>query len=394
MRNSFIVILLCGGILAANAQSNGDVVSRILQQIEENNLTLKAARQEQVAEVADVKAENNLSDPSVEYIRQYSKHTSDQEDELVVTQEFDFPTAYIARGNYGRLVSDAAQLRYATERRQILLEAKLLCIELIGLNREAELIKMLSHNMDSLAHFSAKRLEKGDGTALDDNRIQLNKMALRTELADNAAAHRAALQRLLTMNGNLYLPELNADAYPETPVLPDYATLRDEILPMYAELRLSEAELAAARKMVTVEKSGWLPKLAVGYRRNTAPGEELNGFIVGASLPLFENRHKVKAARARSVSAELHREELRLQADAQLQALYQETCEVKEAMAVYDLPLIDRSFNILSNSLQSGEISWEEYYEELETLVRHKISYFQLENRYQKLLAEIYADKL
>lgn len=387
-----IVVCLTGG-LVAGAQSV-DPITQILGEIEQNNLSLQAARQEQAAEVLEAKAENNLSDPSVEYVRQYSKHTSDAEDELVVTQEFDFPTAYAARSRYNRLQANAAQSRYAAERRNILMEAKLLCLDLIGLNRQEQLIRLLAVNADSLAARSDKRLQSGDATALEANRAQLNQMSLRTELADNASEHRALLQRLLAMNAGHYLPELTTDEYPQLPELPSYEVVRDEVIPSRHELQEAASASDAARKLVSVEQAGWLPKLAVGYRRNTAPGEELNGFIVGASLPIFENRHKVKAARARSVSAALRQEELALQVEAQLQGLYNEARQVKEAMEVYDLPLIERSFTLLSRSLEGGEISWHEYYEELEALVRRKLDYYQLENRYQKLMAEIYADRL
>lgn len=387
-----IVVCLTGG-LVAGAQS-ADPITQILKEIEQNNLSLQAARQEQTAEVLEAKAENNLSDPSVEYVRQYSKHTSDAEDELVVTQEFDFPTAYAARSRYNRLQANAAQSHYAAERRNILLEAKVICLDLIRLNQQEQLIRLLATNADSLVTRSDKRLQSGDATALEANRAQLNQMSLRTELADNASEHRLLLQRLLAMNAGHYLPELTTGEYPQVPELPSYEVVRDEVIPVRHELQEAASASDAARKLVSVEQAGWLPKLAVGYRRNTAPGEELNGFIVGASLPLFENRHKVKAARARSVSAALRQEELALQVEAQLQGLYNEARQVKEAMEVYDLPLIERSFTLLSQSLQGGEISWHEYYEELEALVRRKLDYLQLENRYQKLMAEIYADRL
>lgn len=392
MKKTLSLIILCGSLTAA-AQTT-TTVETVLKEIEQNNLSLQAAREELKAEVLDGKAENNLSDPSVEYIRQYSKNTPAEEDELVVTQEFDFPTAYAARSKYNKQAAAAGQARYEAERRNVLLEAKQLCLDLIGLNREEELIKMLSVNADSLVQLFDKQLETGNANALEANRAKLELMELRSELADNAAAHRTALQKLLAMNANKYLPELGMTDYPTLPLLPDYETLRDEILASHKELQVAAAECETAKRAVKVERAGWLPKLAVGYRRNTSPDDDLNGFIVGASLPIFENRHKVKAARARSVSAELRHEEQTMMADVALQSLYNEVVQVKEAMDAYDLPLIDNTFILLAQALRGGEMTWHEYYSELETLVRRKQSYLQLENRYHKLMAEIYADKL
>lgn len=372
-----------------------DPIAPILEQIEQNNLELRAVREEVKADLLEVKAGNNLPDPTVGYTRSYrAGNTSVQQDELTVVQGFDFPTAYVARTKYGRQQAGVSEHRYASRRRSVLLEAKLLCLELIGLNREHELLDILTVNADSLAALSARRLESGEATALEVNRARLDLMTLRTELADNAAAHRQALQRLLAMNGNLYIEQMVGRAYPAVSPLPSYEVLRDEVVPLRSELRLADAESHAARQLVNVQRSEGLPKLEVGYKRATSPAEEFNGFIVGGSLPLFSNRGKVKAARARSLSAELRREEVALQLEAGLQALYNEVRQVEEAMRAYDLPLMDSTFCLLGEALHGGQLSWHEYFVELEALVRRKQSYLQLENRYQRLMAEIYADRL
>lgn len=380
---------------AATVAQEADPTAPVLEQIEQNNRLLRAVREEVNADLLETKAENNLPDPSVGYTRSYnSRSASQQQDELTVTQGFDFPTAYATRSKYNRLQAEVGERRYAVERRGILLEAKLLCLELIGLNREHELLQMLAVNADSLVALSARRLQSGEATALEVNRARLDLMTLRTELADNASAYRQALQRLTAMNGNAPIGQMVGNAYPGIRPLPTYETLRDEIVPLHRAMRLADAESDAAQKMIDVKRSGWLPRLEVGYKRITSPAEEFNGFTVGTSLPLFSNRGRVKAARARSLSAELKREDTALQVEATLQALYNEARQVEEAMRAYDLPLMDNTFCLLGQALHGGQLSWHEYFVELEALVRRKQSYLQLENRYQRLMAEIYADHL
>lgn len=379
------------GIMAQTA----DPITSILKQIEQNNRRLQAAREVEKAEVLEAKAENNLGNPEVNYAHLFnSDRTSQQQSELTVVQGFDFPTAYVARGKANRLVADAAKCGYMVERRDVLLQAKLLCLDLIGLNREAALLHILQTHADSLTHLCEARLQAGDATALEVNRAKLDLMALRTEQADNAAAHRTALQKLLAMNGNLYLEQMVADDYPSIPLLPDYETLRDELIPLDKELQQADASTQVAKKQVAVSKQGWLPQLQVGYRRNTAPTEEFNGFVVGGSIPLFANKGKVKAARARALSAELVKEEMEVTVEATLQALYNEARQVQEAMSGYDLPLMQQSFDILNQALHGGELSWHEYFVEMESLVRRGQNYLKLENRYHKVMAEIYANKL
>lgn len=386
-----LLLLLATSAMAQTA----DPIAPVLEQVEQNNRRLQAARELMKAEVLEAKAGNNLGNPEVNYAHLFnSERGSQQQSELTVVQGFDFPTAYAARSKAARLQGDAARCAYDVERRNVLLEAKQLCLDLIGLNREANLLHLLQTHADSLAHLCEERLQQGDATALEVNRAKLDLMALRTELADNAAAHRAALQRLLAMNANVYIDHMVADTYPTVPALPDYETLCDHLVPLNRELQQADAATRVAQKEVSVNRQGWLPHLQVGYRRNTAPTEEFNGFVVGGSIPLFANKGKVKAARARALSAELQREDVAMNVEAALQALYNEARQVEEAMRTYDLPLMHRSFDLLGKALHGGELSWHQYFVELEALVRQGQAYLRLENRYHKVLARIYADRL
>lgn len=394
--NSLIgTVIFCSFPMVAVAQVSADPTVNILKLIEQNNLSLQAARENMKAEILDVKATNNLLDPEINYAHLFnSDRNSHQQSELTVVQGFEFPTTYIVRNNYNRLLSDAAQYGYLIERRNVLLQAKWLCLDLIGLNREADLLNMLVAHADSLVHLCEKRLHSGDADLLEVNRSKLGLMGLRAELADNAAAHRAALQELLSMNGNRYMGQMVGNEYPTVTVLADYEVLRDEVMPICLELQQAEAVGKAQNKRIAVSRQGWLPKLQVGFRRNTAPTEKFNGFVVGTSIPLFENKGKLKAARARSLSADLMYENLKLQKEADLQSLYNEACQLMEVMKKYDLSLLDSAFQLLDKALEGGELSWLEYFVEMEALTRSKLGYLKLENRYQKLIAKIYADKL
>ena len=389
-----LLLLTAGAGIKAQAPA-ADPIAPILRQIEQNNRRLQSAREALKADVLEIKSTNNLDNPEVNYAHLFnSDRTSQQQSELTVVQGFDFPTVYAVRSKVNKLEANAAESNYMVERREVLLEAKLLCLDLIGLNREANLLHLLQHHADSLARLCDSRLQAGDASALEANRAKLDLMTIRTELADNAAAHRAALQQLLAMNANVYIDQMVIDAYPATPTQPDYETLRDELLPQNKQLQQADAATCAAQKQVTVDKQGWLPRLQLGYRRNTAPTEQFNGFVVGGSLPLFANRGKVKASQARALSAELAKEDAALIVEATLQALYNEAHSLREAMTAYDLPLMQQSFTLLGKALAGGQLTWHEYFVEMEALVRRGQSYIQLENRYQKVIAALYADKL
>lgn len=383
--------LLLGVTLPTVAQTHD--IDSVLQCIEKNNLQLQAARQEKKALTLESNSENNLDDPSVSYSYLYnSKNSQVQQSELTVVQPFDFPTTYIARKKTYRLQNESYQQQYEVLRRETLLQARLLCIDLIALNQQNELLTTLTMHTDSLVKLYEKRVSLGDATILELSRIKMERMSLLTEQADNDAAHRTALQNLLAMNGNKPLA-FESTVYPNLQELPSFEVLCDELLPINREILQSQAEKKVADKQLSVHRMGWLPKLEVGYRRNTSPGEEFNGFIVGGSLPIFSNKNKVKAARARELSAELKEKETILQIEASLQSRYNEALQLRKAMNGYDLKLIEETYTLLEKALLNGELSLPEYYIEANTVIQQKKSYIELENRYQRIIAEIYADK-
>lgn len=396
------IFLIVGQTAHAQSQPNennsiefkDNSVYKVMNEIENNNLRLQTARHEMQAVILDSKSENNLSDPKISYASLYnSKRCGESQGELTIVQEFDFPTVYFKRQRYNKQISDSETLRFGIIRREVLLEAQLLCIQIIGLNREADLLNMLIKHADTLTSRCNIRLQTGDANILEVNRTRLEFMGLRTELANNEAEHRTALQRLIAMNGNKPI-SIHSYIYPQIPPLPSYEILCDEILPLNGEIRQAKSNQESAAIQVSVKQMESLPKLEIGYRRNTSPTEQFNGFIIGGTIPLFSNTNKVKTARARLHGAEARNEELFIQVESELQSLYNEARQLEYAMSAYDLPLMDETFALLDKALNGGELSWHQYFTELEVLVRRKLSFLQIECRYHQLVARIYADKL
>ena len=383
-----VVELFLAGSL--QAQSIADV----LQSIERNNKELQAQLQLTEAAKMEVQTQNSLSDPTIDYSPFFAKGVDGvASSELVVSQEFDFPTLYAARRQSGKLQQEVLDRQQQAVRRSILLDAKNLCLDLIRLNQEKALLDARKKNADELLTLFEKRLQEGDAGILEVNKIKMERMNVQTEVTQNNAAHRTALQSLLAMNGNLPL-EFTADTYPQIEKIRDYNALYDEIMLTDADLLASDAAARAAAKEVSVNKQNWLPKLSVGYRRNTSLDEKSNGFLIGGSIPLFSNRKKVKIARAQEVGARLQLDNARLQAEATVQSRYNEVLQLQEAMKAYDVPLMHETLDMLKQAVMAGQLSIIEYYVEVDGVYRNLQAYIQIENQYQKLMADIYKNRL
>lgn len=392
MKKIFLTVALFCGLAGLHAQTGS--IERVLKSIEQNNRELQAGEQNTRAEKLDVRNENNLEDPSVSYSRKFGEQDGvSPEIEFEVTQGIDFPTLYAQRRQYGKLQGRALDLQQAVLRRDILLRAKELCLDLIRLNQLKALYGQRLKNAEELNALFDERFEKGDVNILEVNKVKMELMNLRATVAENDAAYRTALQNLLAMNGNMPL-EFDETVYPLVPELRSLEQVRDEVMGADYALKQAQAGSEAARKLVKVNRHGWLPKLEVGYGREGGSDAMLNGFVVGVSVPIFSNRGKVKAARARQTGAELAQEQVAQQVEADIQSLFNEATRLRASMQAYDTGLMDKTLSALKQAVEAGQLSVLDYYSEAETVYASQEKLVDLENRYQKVVAQLYKNSL
>lgn len=392
MKKIHIVVLALACMAAATAQAQD--VGGILRSVERNNRQLQALRKNGEARKLDISSQNNLDDPSVEYSPFFAKGVGGvASSEMVVSQGFDFPTLYAARGKAGRLQKEVVDLEYLTARRDILLSAKQLCLDMILLNQQRDLLRQRAKNADGLLALYERRLRDGDATVLEVNKIKMDRMGVRTEMAQNAAAHRTALESLLAVNGNMPLT-FDAAEYPQTAFSGNYEEAYDRAVSSELAVRVSAASVRASEQEVSVNRQNWIPKIDVGYRRNTEGDDSSNGFMVGASIPLFSGRGKLRAAKARLAESRLLREEARLQTESAARARINEMRQLREAADAYDVPLMTATLELLRKAVEGGELSVIEYYVEADGIYRNLQARMQIENQYQKLIADVYKNEL
>ncbi len=386
-------------------------IEGILQQIELHNRELQAATQLARAEKLEQKSSNNLPDPTLSYAHLWdSKDKNITVGELVVSQSFDFPTRYLSRGGMNRHLYSSIDAATEATRQRILLEAKLLCIEITTLNRQQKLLKERMEQAEKLAKLYQKRLQEGDANLIETNKIELERLNARTEYRLGEIAIRNKTQQLLALNGNQPLlpgrptplgpavptaDTLGLDHFKEQPLPGDLVTLMGELMETDPSLRALKSRQLAAEKSIGLNKQGWLPRLELGYRRNTESGHPLNGVVVGFSFPLFENRSKVKSARSQATGLKLQREDAQDKEQARLSSLYEEAYQLQQSIQEYQSTLsAQQNLTLLEKALMEGQISLIDYFVEVSIIYQSQSNLFALEGEYQRAVAELYRSRL
>lgn len=386
-------IILAVLILAATAGTDAQDIDSVLKSVEQNNVELKALLKGNEATGLEIKSANTLEDLSVEYSPFYQSGVRGMaSSELVVTQGFDFPTLYGARKKAGEMRRHVLDLQYRTARRDILLAAKKLCLDIVGCNKQKQLLEERRKNADELLAVFQVKYDQGDATSLELNKIKLDRMNLETELVQADAKYAGALQQLQALNGGRAV-DAGLTEYPEAPADDDEAMYEKAVSADWS-VRAARASVLAAGQEVKVSRQSWLPRLEIGYRRNTDGGAASNGFLVGGSIPLFSSRHKVKTAKAREAEAVLQHDDARLRAQSAVRALIRQMRQLEASAGAYDVPLMRQSLQLLRTAVESGEISVTDYYVEVENIYKSMMTYLDIERQYQDVVAEIYKDML
>ncbi len=393
MKRIVIIMYVCiCGQLSLQAQG----VEAVLRSVEQNNKAFQARQKNNEAEKSVIDAENGLQDPSVAYSSFFSKEVNGQAgSELVVSQGFDFPTVYAVRGKAGRTRKEAVDWRAESLRRDILLEAQSLCFDLIWSNKVCSLLEQRGRNATELLALYEERLKAGDATLIEVNKIKMERMSVQTEILRNNTFHRTTLQNLLALNGNMPLT-FEETEYPslDASLLSDSGTLYDVVILGDAELLAAEAEARANEQMAVATRRNWLPRIEVGYRRNTREDTKEHGFLVGGSVPFFSNHRQVKMAEARTVGGRLDYEDARMKAEASFHAGFNEMRQLQQAMEVYDTSLMYQTLDLLGEGVKGGAMSLTDYFVEADVVYRNLQAYMELENRYRKVVAILLKNRL
>ncbi len=387
--------MVSAAVLAFISYSAGaQDMESVLESVERNNVQLQSLRAANDAAKLETKMQNNLGDPSIEYSPFWAKGTDGiSSSELVVSYGFDFPMQYVSRSRAGKLQRYAIDGQYQVERRNVLLQAKKLCLDIVFLSRKRELLSDRLGNADELLSVFNRRFSEGDASAIELNKIRMEKMDVAAALVQVETDLQTAMASLRTMNGGLPV-QFDAMEYPRTMPVTDFETFRDTLMAAELELKASEADVRAAEQEIRVNRQNWLPQLQVGYRRNTALSEASNGFIVGASFPLFSNRYKSRIANARHTASQYRFNQVQIETEARIRTEYDEMMRLQEALGIYDVALMEETLEMLGKAVEAGQLSVIEYYTEADSIYSKLLSLSEMENTYQKLIADIYRNSL
>lgn len=386
-------ILIIAAMLALPAFSQQTFES-VLKSVEENNFTLAAAKESVKANKLANKTGLTPSDPEVEFGYMWRNLEGGNKKAVNVRQGFDFPTLYAQRGKLANTKNDSEDVAYSVARMNVLLEAKSVCIELVKQNALLRLYENQLANAVEISQTIDRMDKSGEANLLDKNKAQLNVATLLSEVESIKLEKARLIKDLVRLNGG---KEISFDFSQF-----DAVELPSDFEEWYAAAEAQNPNIQYLRSMVevkdrevTVSKHEWLPKLSVGYSGEFLDAEKTQGVSVGVSIPLWQNKNKIKQAKAEALAAEYAKNDAELNLENSLQTLF-ERVKVLQARATSIGKAIEMHNNedLLYKAYNAGELSLLEYLLEVEYYISVKTKLLETQSEMTQAYAQLTAHTL
>lgn len=378
--------------ISLNAQSS---VETALKAIEENNNTLKALKETTKSQKLENKTGIYLSNPEVGFNYLWGNpSTIGNRTDFSISQAFDIPTITGMKNKIADERNSLAEWQYKAERMNILLEAKQYCIELIYFNALKKELDIRLQHAQTIASGYQNRLNSGDANILEYNKAQLSLSATTGEIARIDVERNALLSQLKRLNGGLDIVmddyQFNQKQLPLN--FDDWYLQAEQKNPILAYIK---QEVVLSQKQVSLNKAKGLPTFSAGYMSENVVGQRFQGLTMGVSVPLWENKNRVKQAKSAVVAAQARQTDSKQQFYNQLQIQYNRALGLKNTAESYRKSLVmANSTELLKKALDAGEISLLNYMVELGLYYNMVNQTLEAERDYQKALAELSAVEL
>lgn len=361
---SFLVLILI--LVFQFSAAIGSDLSYVLQEIQKNNTGLKALRQQLSADSLSFRTGIFPDNPNFEFAYSFGR-PEDLGNKINISfvQSFDFPTAYSHRNRIAQ--SGIEQLSHVYDKQvgELLLEARLICLNIIYLNAlSVEYEKRLCHARQMVDAYT-RMFDTGQTGIIELNRVRLNFLNLQKESEQISIDRQALLQQLQGLNGG-YEIELNAVTFDVVTIHSDFDQWYENTSRRIPYLRWLKMEADINRKQEKLQTALNLPGFSAGYVSEEFSVERFRGFMVGVSIPLWENKNKLKHLRTRTHAVKNLISDQEVQFYNHLKQYHSSALSIQATLEEYK-PLVQSIDNteFLRRSWEEGELSLMAYLLEL-----------------------------
>lgn len=367
-----------------------DGFDQVLAEIDKNNTTLIALKQQAEASKINSRTGIYLQNPEVgfNYLWGSPVRIGNRVD-FSVSQSFDFPSAYSHRSSIADLQESQADIKYRIERTSILLETKQICIELVYYNGLMKENKTLMEYATNIAEAVEKMYDEGQTGILDYNKAQLNLNNANTNHTYLETEVQGLMAELSRLNGGNAI-DVELINYSVVDIPEDFDVWFASAEQSNPILQYLNKQLEISQYEEKLNRALSLPKFSAGYMSEAVIGDQFQGVTLGMSIPLWENKNTVKAAKAQTAANHAIASDSYLQLYNELKIHHRKAINLMKSSEGYFASINSvNTTELLKKAFDMGEISLIEYLVEVQFYYDILIKAMETRREMQLELAEL-----
>lgn len=395
--------LLCLICVTAFPRVETLTLEECLEQAMENNPTLRGNKQK--IAVAEARRGTYLDIPNTSIeLSQNAIEGAGPDNGLTFSQEFDFPTVYVARRRVFKAEEDVLREEYGGVCAELRGNVVTLYNALQVAHVRMDFLQSEMNIYEEFSRITHRRFEEGDASRLEclnADRMK-SKMGNRLEEAANTLKNlQFQLARAIGADGPVDASDWNL-------VVLEYAGADDfDALSTYSARALA-ARIELTRKNVWLARQQFLPGLSVSatsqlvikgfnpyhVERQRFTKGNFMGFSVGITVPLFfgSKRSNLLSAKMETESARLELEDEMLRQKTEYDTLCNDLALLWERLSCYQNEAIGQATEIrklAQISYELGEINYLEYMQNMESVAEIWLEYMDTIDRYNEITVKL-----
>ena len=393
--NKHIVFAICGCLFFVTGFSQTKNIEELLNEIEQNNTELKGYQSFIESQQLENKSTNNLPDPQLSgYYMPFGDNITGDYTEYEISQSFEFPSVYGARGKWNESKSQQLVSAYSIKRQEVLLQAKGILLELVFLQKQKTIETERKIQSKQVFDQIKELFAKEQVGILDLNKAKIAWIQEQFVVKQIESDIQIQMSKLKTLNGGNPIDGISSQI-----VLPiEIGTIENlwqDKLTKDPQLQKLKTNEEASLQKIKLEKKKVLPNLALGYNYQGVSGSNYSGFFGGISIPLWSSKNKIKAAEANYEYQQSNTEVITTSLYAEFQETYTRYELMLEKFNEYQTTMgnLD-SEQLLFKAYQLGEYSFMDYYLELQFYRTAKDRMLQMEKELQLLQTQLLKHQL
>jgi outer membrane protein TolC len=389
------VSAICGCLFFVSGFSQDKNIEQLLNEIEQNNTELKGYQSFIESQQLENRSNNNLPDPQLSgfYLPFGDNRTGDYT-EYQLSQSFEFPTVYAARGKWNESKSQQLASAYANKRQEVLLKAKNTLLELAYLQKQKTVEAERKTQSKQVFDQIQKLFDTEQVGILDLNKAKIAWIQEQFAVEQIETEIQILLSKLKTLNGGNEISGISTGLALPIEVGAEESLWQEKLSndPLLQELKAIET---SSLQKVKLEKNKVLPNVALGYNYQGVSGSHYSGFYGGVSIPLWNSKNKVKAAEANYEYQQSNTQVISTSLYTQFQETYNRYELMLKKYNEYQTTMGNlESEDLLFKAYMLGEYSFMDYYVELQFYRNASDKMLQMEKELQLLQAQLLKHQL